>query len=150
MVYREIHESIFELPADYYLVNCISADFSMRKRMNAEFNRRYNIKKTLQKKHPEYAKQYFFDKRRGDCILEGRIFNLVTRGKSSDQERYSGIVCALNMCKDICVKNNIKKLAMSQLGYGSKEVEWERMREMIMETFKHLDVGIVICMKRIE
>lgn len=55
MIYREEVRDLFSVPEDYYLAHCISADFGMGKGIVVEFNKRFNMKRILQSKYPDYV-----------------------------------------------------------------------------------------------
>ena len=79
MKYKEEVKDLFSVSEDYYFAHCISADFGMGKGIVVEFNKRFDMKHILQRKYPEYAKHFMDCKISGDCILEGRVLNLITK-----------------------------------------------------------------------
>lgn len=79
MIYREEIKDLFSVPEDYYLAHCISADFGMGKGIVVEFNEKFDMKRKLQSKYPDYLNQYTHFKIGGDCILEGRTLDLITK-----------------------------------------------------------------------
>ena len=52
MRYREEVRDLFSVPEEYGLVHCISADFAMGKGIVVEFNRRFDMKRRLQRGYP--------------------------------------------------------------------------------------------------
>ena len=79
MIYKEEVKDLFTVPEDYYLAHCISADFGMGKGIVVEFNKRFDMKRKLQLKYPDYINQYTHKRIGGDCLLEDRILNLITK-----------------------------------------------------------------------
>lgn len=79
MVYREEPKDLFSVSEDYYLAHCISADFGMGKGIVVEFNKRFDMKRRLQQKYPDYVEQYIHSGIGGDCILAGKVLNLITK-----------------------------------------------------------------------
>ena len=69
MTYREESKDLFTVPGDYYLAHCISADFGMGKGIVVEFNKRFDMKRKLQTKYPDYINQYTHKRIGGDCLL---------------------------------------------------------------------------------
>ncbi len=49
MIYKEEKCDLFSVSEDYYLAHCIGADFGMGKRIVVEFNKKFDMKKKLQK-----------------------------------------------------------------------------------------------------
>lgn len=74
MVYKEEHRDLFSVLDDYYLVHCISADFGMGKGIAVEFNKQFDMKNKLISK---YSRNDWNE--RGYCLIEGRVFNLVSK-----------------------------------------------------------------------
>ena len=74
MKYREENKDLFTVPEDYYLAHCISADFGMGKGIVVEFNKRFDMKRKLQTKYPDYLNQYTHKRIGGDCLLEGKSY----------------------------------------------------------------------------
>ena len=79
MIYAEEVRDLFSVPEDYYLAHCISADFGMGKGIVVEFNKKFNMKYKLQNKHPNYLSEWHNSRCEGDCIIEGRVLNLITK-----------------------------------------------------------------------
>lgn len=77
MIYIEEKIDLFLVPEEYYLAHCISADFGMGKGIVIEFNKRFNMKQKLRNKYPNYLNEWCNRKCEGDCIIEGRVLNLI-------------------------------------------------------------------------
>lgn len=58
MIYREEIKDLFSISDEYYLAHCISADFGMGKGIAIEFNNRFNMKRKLKSKYPNYLNEY--------------------------------------------------------------------------------------------
>ena len=84
MNYREEVRDLFSVPEEYFLAHCISADFAMGKGIVLEFNKRFDMKRQLRQKYPGYLAGYRQNPAGGDCILEGRVLNLVTKERYLD------------------------------------------------------------------
>lgn len=79
MVYREVESDLFKVNKTYYLAHCISADFAMAAGIVVEFNKEFDMKSRLKKKYPDYIMDWIRNSRSYDCLLEDRVFNLVTK-----------------------------------------------------------------------
>ena len=79
MNYIEKIQDLFSVPEDYYLVHCISADFALGKGIALEFKKRFDMKNLLNSQNPDYLEQWIKIGDKADCILIGRVFNLVTK-----------------------------------------------------------------------
>ena len=145
MIYKEIKQDLFKMPEEYYLAHCISADFGTYKGVVVEFNKRFDMKRKLQSKYPDYVNQYTHYKLCGDCILEGRVLNLITKERYFHKPTYTSLVGALMICRDLCIKHGIKKIAMPTIGSGLDRLKWESVSRHIQSVFQNTDIEIVVC-----
>lgn len=145
MIYKEELKDLFVVSDDYYLAHCISADFGMGKGIVVEFNKRFDMKRKLQTKYPDYINEWHSKKYDGDCILEDRVLNLITKERYFYKPTYKSLATALMRCREICLENNIMKLAMPVIGCGLDKLEWGRVSEIIKLVFEKTDIDILVC-----
>lgn len=145
MTYKEDMRDLFSVSDDYYLVHCISADFGMGKGIVVEFNKRFDMKRKLQNKYPDYINQWSHNNWRGDCILEDRVLNLITKERYFHKPTYESIKSALLVCRLECNTNNITKIAMPLIGCGLDRLQWDKVSEIIKDVFKDTDIEILVC-----
>lgn len=147
MIFKEEKRDLFTVPFDYYLAHCISADFGMGKGIVVEFNKQFNMKQILQSKYPDYLNQWIQDKMIGDCIREGRVFNLITKERYYNKPTYRSLTTALIRLKELCINEQITKLAMPVIGCGLDRLEWIKVKDLIDDVFRGLDIEILVCIK---
>lgn len=145
MTYREEVRDLFTVPDDYYLAHCISADFGMGKGIVIEFNKRFDMKRKLQSKYPDYINQFTRRRIGGDCILEGRVLNLITKERYFEKPTIITMILALQKMKKICLENNITKIAMPTIGAGLDKLAWSDVSKQINYVFGDTDVDILVC-----
>lgn len=145
MIYTEENRDLFTVPKDYRLAHCISADFGMDKGIVVEFNKRFDIKRKLQTKYPDYLNQYTHKRIGGDCLLEGRVFNLITKERYFYKSTIITMRLALEKMKQVCLENNIKKIAMPVIGCGLDRLNWKNVSRQIKDIFADTDVEILVC-----
>ncbi len=58
---------------------------------------------------------------------------------------YDTMQGALYLLKTDCQKEGVTKLAMPLLGCGLDGLQWDRVSEMIKETFQYMEIGIIVC-----
>lgn len=145
MIYREENMDLFSVSDDYYLAHCISADFDMGRGIVVEFNRRFDMKRKLQSEYPNYLSQYTNERIGGDCILEGKVFNLITKERYFHKPTIITMILALEKMKQICLENNIKKIAMPVIGCGLDRLNWNDVSEQIKSVFSDMHVEILVC-----
>ena len=146
MIYKEEVRDLFSVPEDYYLAHCISADFGMGKGIVVEFNKRFDMKNKLLAKYPDYREiRYNYLMFKGDCILEGKVLNLITKERYYQKPTYLTMKAALLTMRDICLNKNIKKIAMPTIGAGLDKLSWDMVSKEIQEVFCNTDVEILVC-----
>lgn len=145
MRYKEEKRDLFLVPDDYYLAHCISADFGMGKGIVVEFNKRFDMKRKLQHNYPNYIDEYISKKLGGDCILEGRVFNLITKERYFHKPTMNTMGLALQKMREICEEKEITKIAMPTIGAGLDRLNWEAVAALIRDTFKDTEIEILVC-----
>lgn len=83
----------------------------------------------------------------GDCIREGRAFNLITKERYYNKPTYRSLTTALIRMKELCINEQITKLAMPVIGCGLDRLEWNKVKDLIYDVFRGTDIDILICMK---
>lgn len=136
---------LFTVPEDYYLVQCVSADFKLGKGIAVQFNERFNIKNKLKELYPHGFLDPDGCYEKVGCILVDRVFNLVTKDNYFNKPTYYTMEGALYFLREMCEENKVKKLAMPLIGCGLDKLEWEKVREIIQKTFKDDDIEILVC-----
>ena len=145
MIYKEETRDLFSVPEEYYLAHCISADFGMGKGIVVEFNKRFDMKRKLQNKYPDYINEWHRRKWTFNCILEDRVFNLITKERYFHKPTYDSLYGALNLMKFISLQHNIQKIAMPIIGCGLDRLQWDKVSKIIQEIFEDTDIEILVC-----
>lgn len=147
MLFRQEQMDLFSVSDDYYLAHCISADFGMGRGIAVEFNKRFNMKTILQLTYCDYVNVFHKENRIGDCILQERVLNLITKERYYQKPTYKSLAIALEKMRDICIENNIAKVAMPKIGCGLDRLKWDRVMGIIMDIFQYTDIEILACIK---
>ena len=147
MKYQEMKMDLFSVDDSYYLAHCISADFKMGAGIATEFVRRFDTKNKLFKDYPDYLNNFVKTKIIGDCLLEDGVLNLITKERYYYKPTYKSIKISLDKMKEICIINDIKKVAMPLIGCGLDKLEWERVKSLLIAIFDDLDIEILVCKK---
>ena len=147
MIYREEVRDLFSIGEEYYLAQCISADFGMGKGIAVEFNRRYDMRNKLINKYNSFL--MYWDtpdgKYQGTCILEDKVFNLITKRNYWLKPTYETISRALMHMKIIAMSNNVNKIAMPLIGCGLDRLDWNNVSKIIQNVFSDTNIEILIC-----
>lgn len=146
MEFNQKKGDLFEVDSSYTLVHCISRDCAMGKGIARIFNRKYprmqrNLRTIIRENHMigNFAIMY-----EGEG---GKVINLVTKEKYFHKPTYESLRIALESCKNICIKNNIKKVAMPTIASGLDRLKWSEVSKIIQEVFRGMDIKILVCYK---
>ena len=145
MIYKEEKCDLFSVSENYYLAHCISADFGMGRGIVIEFNKRFDMKNKLQRKYPDYINEWHSRGYKGDCILEGRVLNLITKERYFQKPTYQSMRFALEVMNKICEEEKISKIAMPIIGCGLDKLSWDKVSEIIKDLFMDTDIEILVC-----
>ena len=147
MIYKEEKKDLFKVSSKYFLVHCISADFALGAGIAATFNRKFGLRNILKKDHPDYIMDWIRESKSYDCLQEGNVFNLVTKTRYYNKPTYSSLTGSLVKLRDICIRQNIKYLAMPKIGCGLDRLMWDRVSRIIKNTFADTDIEILVCIR---
>ena len=147
MLYKEEVRDLFSVSDDYYFAQCISADFAMGAGIAMQFNKHFDTKTKLIKRYGfSFEDRWDAFNEHGTCLLEGRVYNLITKKKHWLKPTYDTLKAALNAMRTMVINNpDVKKIAMPQIGCGLDKLQWDKVSEIIKEVFGELDVEILIC-----
>lgn len=134
MIYLEEKGNLFNANKKYYLCHCIASDARMGAGIAVQFIKNYPYVKSLRKTINDV----------GTCIKIKRVLNLITKKVSHGKPTYQILERSLIDCKNICVKENIKFLAMPKIGCGLDGLQWENVKEIIKTTFNDTDIEIKV------
>lgn len=143
MVYKEIHNDLFNVPEDYWKVQCISADLAMGKGIATVFNQKYNMKNKMKEC---YGKSISWNNQ-GMCrfVLGIPVFNLITKPFYFSKPTLITLKEALLELKWYCLYYDIKKIAMPKIGCGLDQLKWSDVKELIKEIFSDMEIEILVC-----
>lgn len=147
MIYNEQKGNLFELDSKYALAHCISYDTDNPKSWNlgivTEFKKRFKgIKEYTNKFIKENNLSY-------PCVVlynknERVIFNLVTKKYYYGKPTYETISKCIKDMAYLCKTMNIKHLGLPKIGCGLDRLQWSKVRKIIKEEFKDLDIQIEV------
>ena len=68
----------------------------------------------------------------------------VTKEKFSHKPTYDTLQSSLDCLRDQCSCRGIRQLCMPRIGCGLDRLEWDRVRQMIRDTFADCEMSITI------
>lgn len=149
MIFNEVKKDLFSVEG-YYLVHTTSANFDLSRGSGVEFDKKFNLKSILKEKFKD-TKGFYKNPKDGGyigCVQTDNIFTLIIKENSwQPKTSYFDLEKALKMLKEVCIEQNIKKLAMPLLGCGVNCLDWRQVSKMIQDVFNDMDIEILACRK---
>lgn len=121
----------------FYLAHCISADYALGAGIAVEFQKKYHLRDALN----QCGSHQF-----PDCILTGKVFNLVTKGKCWGKPTYQSLHETLVLMRTMAISQNIRQIAMPAIGCGLDRLQLHRVQEDIRDVFADTDILILMCL----
>lgn len=145
MILNESKGNLFELDNEKYAyAHCISLDCEMGKGIAVDFNKRFkgmrkfliNIIKADDLNFPKTI----------PCFKNGKllVFNLITKKSYWGKPTYDTISKCIEQMAEQCQRHQIRYLAMPKIGCGLDRLQWAKVREIIIQNFKDMDITIEI------
>lgn len=136
--------NLFDLEEKYALAHCISLDCAMGAGIAVEFCKKfpkmkYSLllrKETYREGYSPSVMTYLYD--------HSIVFNLVTKERYWHKPTYESITQSINEMARLCNMNKIKYLAMPRIGSGLDRLQWDKVKRIIEEEFKDLDIEIIV------
>lgn len=146
MKYKEEMGDLFELDNNVWkFAQCISADFAMKAGIAVLFNRKYQIKETLKDAYGDFLSKWDeHEQYKGWCLYRNNVFNMITKRRHWDLPELEHIQNALNRMRVLCLRDKVEHLAMPKIACGIDGQDWNVISKMIQDTFKDVDIEILI------
>lgn len=140
MKYSEVHKDLFTVSDDYYLAHCCASDLRLGAGIAVPMQKKFNLRGKIMSSgkslnHPT-------------CILTGRVFNLITKKRSSGKPSHESLGIALIDMRDIALEEGITKIAMPKIGCGLDKLSWPMVRRTINDVFQSTSIEILVCVWR--
>lgn len=143
MILNEEKGNLFELDSKYALAHCISQDCAMGAGIAVQFDEKFRgmknyCKNVIENNHLSYP-----------CVIpylndNGTIFNLVTKKFYYNKPTDIAITKCIHEMATMCKQYDIKYLGIPKIGCGLDKLQWGKVREIINEEFKDLDIEIEV------
>lgn len=126
-------------------VHCISADFALGDGIAKIFADKYNVRNAL---NNNYYRSTWDNKGYALFIhTDIIVMNLVTKEKYYNKPTYKTLKESLEHLKNQLLNSPIfleKILVMPKIGCGLDRLEWNKVKDIIEEVFKDIDVSIYV------
>lgn len=139
MSFTEIKGDLFSDEVNS-LAHCVSADFAMGAGIAKIFRKKFGqVNKLLEQKKGVGEVAYLEEE-----TEDGKryIFYLVTKEEYWHKPSYETLEASLKEMLKLCKKLGVKSVSMPRIGCGLDLLDWSKVKDMIKEVFKDLDVSI--------
>ena len=130
--HQEVKGDLLSAPSYYFIAHCIPADLTFwgetAKRINSFKHMRTRIEK----------EDLWYEANVGDCIVIDNFFNLIATPQKYCRPSLEDLRICVNIMSEYCIENNIQYLAMPHIGCGHNKLNWDEVKDMIIETFDQL------------
>lgn len=149
MIYNEQKGNLFDLDDKYALAHCISYDtdnlISWSKGIVVDFRRKFKgLKEYVHKVVIENNLSYPCVVPYIDYYNKRIVFNLITKEYYFSKPTYKSMTKCIKDMVYLCRKLDIKYLGLPKIGCGLDKLSWSKVREIIKEEFKDLDIEIEV------
>ena len=107
---EEKHKDLFSVDESYHLAHCIASDLRMGAGIAVPMQMKFGLRTKLYQSKESLESP--------TCILTGRVFNLITKARSSGKPTYQSLQQSLLRMREIVIEKDIKKIAMPKIGCG--------------------------------
>ncbi|MED1125203.1 macro domain-containing protein [Bacillus atrophaeus] len=137
MIYKERQQDLFKVGEGYYLAHCISRDCKMGAGIAVLFENKFKMRERLLAQ----------PRRLPDAILDGKVYNLITKEKYWHKPTLDDVVTVLEVMRDDALERGIRKIAMPRIASGLDRLDWNDVRAKVIEVFDQTEIEIFVCVK---
>ena len=135
--YREVIGNVFDSKDS--IAHCVSADFEMSAGIARHFKRKFPTKypSNLDHSYTPLWPQWLPETRR-------YLYHLVTKQKYFNKPTYSTLRASLERMRTHAENNSIPRISISCIGTGLDQIDWDKVKLLIQETFRTSPVQVVV------
>ena len=135
--YQEVIGNVFD--SKYSIAHCVSADFKMSAGIARHFKRKFPTKypTDLDHSYTPLRPQWLPERRR-------YLYHLVTKEKYFNKPTYSTLRASLERMRKHAENNSIPRISMPCIGTGLDQLDWDKVKLLIRETFCNSPVQVVV------
>ena len=140
MIYKEEVRDLFTVPQGYMLAHCISKDLAMAAGIATKFNEIYDMRNRIKDKYTDFEIEV------GLALCVDNVYNLITKEKGYETPLYDDLQNCLHDMKCDMEQEGRTKLAIPKIGCGLDKLNWEKVKELIIEEFRNTDIEVLVCL----
>ena len=135
--YQEVIGDVFDSQGS--IAHCVSADFEMSSGIARHFKRKFPTKHPSNLDHsytplwPQWPPK-----------IRRYLYHLVTKQKYFNKPTYSTLRASLERRRTHAENNSIPRISMPCIGTGLDQLDWDKVKLLIQETFRTSPVQVVV------
>ena len=135
--YQEVIGNVFDSKDS--IAHCVSADFKMSAGIARHFKRKFPTKysSNLDHSYTQLWRQWLPERRR-------YLYHLVTKQKYFNKPTHSTLRASLERMRTHAENNSISRIIMPCIGTGLDQLDWDKVKLLIQETFRTSPVQVVV------
>ena len=135
--YQEVIGNVFVSKDS--IAHCVSADFELSAGIARQFKRQFPTKdpSNLDHSYTPLWPQWLPETRR-------YLYHLVTKQKYFNKPTYSTLRASLEIMRTHAESNSISRISMPCIGTGLDQLDWDKVKLLIQETFRTSPVQVVV------
>ena len=139
MTYAEKKMDLFEVPRDYFIVHCVSADFQMNPGLSFAIDKMFHVKQNLFDQYQGLRFIYPL------VLATDRVISLSTKGSQQVQTDIKDLKWCLHDLKRILDNRGIKKIVLPKSCFD--KIRWNEIKPVLQDVFSNTDVEILAVYK---
>ncbi len=136
MTLTEHKGNVFFTHNDPYYAHCIASDLRMGAGIAVQFQLRFGLRgKILDSGLPL---------RSPTCVLAGKVFNLITKSKSTGKPTAMSLRLAVRKMKELAVSICVDRIVMPRIGCGLERLSWAVVRQILKQEFVGTNISLEV------
>jgi O-acetyl-ADP-ribose deacetylase (regulator of RNase III) len=119
------------------LAHCIASDLRMGAGIAVAMQKRFGLRGKIRSSGESLDNP--------TCVFVGKVFNLITKARSSGKPTYMSLRSAVQQMAHIATENDIRTIAMPRIGCGLDRLSWPLVREMLQEEVVARGISVIVC-----
>jgi len=129
--------NVFGARDDAFFAHCIASDLRMGAGIAVQFQKKFGLRDSLRNSGENLDSP--------TCIKVGRVYNLITKSKSSGKPTPLSIQLAVRQMAILIEKTvGVEVLAMPRIGCGLDRQSWAVVREILAEELDDIPVTVEV------
>lgn len=129
---------ILDIEKKYFICHAGSADLDMSQGLAHIINNTYDLVNGLEMKYGEYLSV-------GEAYIVGNVVTLIVKENAYESVLLDDIKESLKDFANMVAEEGIRFIAFPKICCGNMGMNWKDVKQIIRETFKDIDVTILVC-----